>query len=203
MDAALLRSEYISFALELDPAHRRRLDLAAKGSVIRITRQWSQRLRSRALVGPGNKDVHISIPHDSEIDRDPLWINTFQAVRESAPAELQIELGGSSDARRDGILAFVLLTLDRELLLSETQLEEMREVLKSGIVVDAKTARWPVDELCCVARCVVTADPVIVKELLNDHQHTVWKSIVAQFARDGNAIRIPIRTGHILIPVDE
>ena len=202
-NAALLRSEYASSTLKLTPPQRRRLHLAAKGSAIHITRRWSQKLKTKILDAPDDEDITMPLPHESEIDRDMLWVNALEAAKYSVARELQIELGGSSDARRDGILAFVLLTLDRELLLSETQLEEMRDVLKSGIVVDAKTDSWPVDELCCVARCVVKADPAIVKELLNDHQHTVWKSIVAQFPRDGNVIRIPIRTGHILIPVEE
>jgi len=195
----------------LNEKQARHLELAARGALLRATKKWKvetlqhvKRFRKQnqgfAFRGgfgvlDGRFRIRLAVPEPDRFLRDDIW----QRAVEKLPPPVEVEVSTKESTVRDGATAFVLGALDRELFLSEKQIEPLQKLI--AMTEPERVARDQVHllELAMMGRVLKEINEDAVDGILTDAQMGCWQQMKSQYRFKDIHATIPTRYGWLVL----
>lgn len=195
----------------LNEKQRRHLELAARGALLRATKKWKvetlqyvNRFRKqnkgfafRGGFGGHNGRVRITlaVPEPDRFLRDEIW----QRAVERLPPPVGVEFSTKESTVRDGATAFVLGTLDRELFLSEKQIEPLQRLIAMTEPERVAGGQVHLLELAMMGRVLKEINEEAADGILTDAQMVCWQQMKSQYRFKDVHATIPTRDGRLVL----
>lgn len=184
-------------AWELDPSQLARLRLAGKGATLKCladlklsTREMIRELITKQKVDDAARPLNLRITRrglsPAEIFAHPIWLRSLEELR--PPRTQTSEF--AAQRRRDAILSWIMVSLDRELWLRSDQRQPLRRHLETALPEGLFTMAEPGRELLFLALAVDAIADSPEVSILNEQQQEVLERLRKQFQYEPNSVKI-------------
>ncbi len=184
LNAAAVRTEFLTTSLQLPDPAARHLQVAGKGVTIRRLNAWKKQTREQIKQFAANQRfapgvaIGLSGPQIQSFEQDRIWRRAVEKVCSSADTDL---LRQHRQRELEGATAFVMGTLDRELTLREDQVEGLQLLVEETEPHRVSNSQYYFLELAMLARTLVRINEDQLADLLSESQMECWKLVKSQF----------------------
>lgn len=206
LTAAAVRTEYITTRLQLPPQEARHLQVAGKGVTIRHLNTWKKQTRAQLQQFAQNPrfglgmTIHLAGPGAALFEHDRIWQQAVRKVCEATNSKL---IRTWSQRERQGATAFVMATLDRELMLRESQVEGLQRLIEASEPHQVGKPQEMLLELAMLARTLVRVDEADLRDVLSESQLECWEQMKRQFRYQNNTrTAVPTRNGEVWLGLE-
>lgn len=197
LEIAAVRSEFYQAEFGLNDEQVRRLELAAKGTVlycledweestVRNLRQWEERMQEQQQFRNGNFGFSVSVPQTQVVDQHQLWKSTL--------SDLKIDLNDSESDRalrqRRTEAAYLLALLDQELWLTPEQRMQMAPLLSQVMPRSRLQGYDYFYEVYLMAIPVMKLNDKDLEKILAPSQRRAWENLKGQYRVNGQNVTI-------------
>jgi len=199
LNVAAVRAEHLSSSLELPQQQARYLEVAGKGATIQCLNSWKTQTQKQIKQWADNpqfvgrrQQIGLGGPDIRSFGRNKLWKSAVKKVCSTTESDVHQQ---RSERALEGAVAFVMATLDRELLLSDAQVKDLSQLVEESEPHQVASHQYYMLELAMIARTMVHINTEQLGNVLNEFQMECWKQIKAPFRFQGKE-RAQITTQH-------